>query len=71
MKYIIIDVDSKTKRAEPSGRLMFESNAQIEYVISNNDIKLYVDNYFFTVEDITELIAFLAATREYLITKQS
>jgi len=71
MKYIIIDADSKAKTAKTSGKLMFESCAEIEYVISNNDIKLYVDNYFFTVEDITELIAFLAATREYLIAKQS
>ena len=67
MKYVIVDEIEKTKTAKTKDSLMFESCAQVEYVISNHDIRLYIDNYFFSVDDITEFIAFLTATREYLI----
>ena len=71
MKYVIIDADNKTKTAKTKDSLMFESCAQVEYEISNSDIKMYIDNYFFNADDITEFIAFLTAAREYLNAKQS
>jgi len=70
MKYIIVDEEKNTKSVRTRDSLMFESCARVDYVISEFDIKLTIDGYFFNPEDITEFIEFLTAAREHLLSKQ-
>jgi len=70
MKYVIVNNEKDVKTVSLKDILMLENCAQVAYEFGTVDVKLKIDGYFFDEKALTELIAFLAAAREYLISKQ-
>lgn len=66
MTKYVFKTNKSTELDFPKGTHTFDCHADIEYQFNTDDVRIKIDDYYFSKTDIDQLIEFLVAVKEQI-----